>query len=111
MFVLHHEDHQDKAKGLDKGKTLNNLMTVNLQGPSISEFDPKEAVEPFMVSSKRRAGGYQKKTSRIATSDVLTEEGQPQVETSDIEECDSEDTKEAGSDEEADLEVDKDEIN
>ena len=49
MFVLHHEDHQDKAKGLDKGKTLNNLMTVNLQGPSISEFDPKEAVEHFMV--------------------------------------------------------------
>lgn len=32
--------------------TLNNLLAVSLQAKSIEEFDPKAAIEVFMVSKQ-----------------------------------------------------------
>lgn len=55
---------KNKQRARLSAPRLNSLMTVSIQGASIAEFDPKPAIDTFMVTSsgrRRRTKGYQRK--------------------------------------------------
>ncbi|XP_046577706.1 uncharacterized protein LOC124285508 [Haliotis rubra] len=81
-----------------RSSTLNTLMTVKLQAPSITDFDPEKAIDRWLVTPTRaRSLNYNRgkhNQSAVKTSEVICV----------VEEKDVEDAEEQEEEEESDIE-------
>ncbi|XP_053405014.1 uncharacterized protein LOC128558825 [Mercenaria mercenaria] len=70
-----------------KPSTLNDLLTVSLVSPPVSQFDPIKSIEHFLSSSlkPRRVDGYQrKKTTAEVTADDESEADEAYIDNEEV---------------------------